>query len=512
MEREKAVVEALVVLDHRIVFAGSAADAAKFPVRETVDLEGAAVLPGFIDTHCHMAEMAEGPLKVDLFQANCADDVIHLLIQKKKDAGPGEWIIGCNLEGGRMREKRLPNRCDLDKVSTGIPVFVSEIGLHSFMCNSKVLELAGISKGFSKKWSELLETDENGAPTGVLAEHGMLAYINPLRPVPYGSYEGAVDALYQSLFTCSKWGYTTLHTYDGFSLSVLDRISAYQDLRRRNKLPMRMIVHRTCGTDNELLAVSRLGDEHIKYGSVKFFADGTYIEHTAFLTEPYEDRPDTLGRLIHKPEVLKAMVKKAYDKGNDVAIHVIGDGAADLAIRIFEEIYNPANPGIFTLIHCHLLSPEMRERMAKLPVIAAMQPVFVNNLSTATIETRIGKERAKDFHAFGSALKAGVLVAGGTDGPISNQDPLFGISKAVNRFDCFGRVFQPQERLSVYDAVGLYTKNAAHCAGEDGIKGTLEAGKLADFIVLDKDIFEVEPSEIETVRVTATYLGGDRTF
>lgn len=510
MEREGGKAEALVVHDHKIVFAGSAREAERIPVRETVDLGGAAVLPGFNDTHCHIEEMAEAPFKVNLVRATCVDEVVKLLSCRKEELRPGDWIVGCNLEGGQMRERRLPNRYELDRVSEEIPVFISDIGLHNFMCNSALLRKAGLVRGFSGAGSELLTLDETGEPTGVCREHGLLRYLNADRPMPAGGYEQSLDALERALLRCSRWGYTTLHTYDGFSGSILDRFSTYQELERRGRLPVRMILNRTDGVDNELGAISGLGSDRIKYGAVKFFADGTYAEHSAYLQEPYEDLPESRGRLIRTPEELKAAIRHAYEKGNDVTVHVIGDGAAALVIGILEEIYDPENQARFLLIHCHLLPPALRERMAKLPVIAAMQPIFIQNLSTATVHVRIGSERVKNFHAFRSVSGSGIMVAGGTDGPVSDQNPILGISKAVNRIDCFGRIFQPQERLSVFEAVGLYTKNAAFCAHEERLKGTLTAGKLADFILLDRDIFRADPKDLENVRVTAAYLGGER--
>lgn len=512
MEKENDTVEALVVHDSRIIFAGSAEIALGFGAKTLVDLKGAAVIPGFNDTHCHISEMAETPLKVDLLAAESIDEVVALLTAKKSGLEPGAWIVGYNLEGGKLREKRLPDRYDLDRVSQEIPVFVSEIGLHDFMCSSGVLETAGISKGFDKPWHELLELDAGGEPTGRIKEHGMLRYINARRPIIFGTREKALDALENALLTCAQWGYTTLHTYDGFSGSMLDSFSAYQALEKEQRLPMRMVLNRTGGDENELGAVSGFGNEKIKYGAVKFFADGSYAQHSAYLLAPYVDMPETCGRLIHRPEDLKAGMKKAYEDGNDVAVHVIGDGAAELVIRIIEEISQPESPAVFTMIHCHLLNDGLRKRMAKLPVIAAMQPIFVGNLSTATVHEKIGRERVKNYHAFGSALKSGVTVTGGTDGPISNQNPMLGIAKAVSRIDCFGEPFQPQEKVSVFDAVGFYAKNAARCAHEETLKGTLTDGKLADFIVLDRDIFQIDPADIEHVRVTATYLGGERTF
>jgi predicted amidohydrolase YtcJ len=510
MEKQGARVEAIAVLNEKILFAGSSAEALKIPAGQTVNLEHAAVIPGFIDTHCHIAEVAEAPLRIDLMQARSIQDVLDTLAGRKNNVKSGEWIIACNLDCGKLREKRFPDRYELDSVSKDIPVFIHDIGLHNFICNSIVLELAGIDRGFDKSGSELLELDDDGVPTGVCHEHGLLGYLNAKRPSIFGTEEKALDVLYKVLKQCAGMGLTTVHTYDGFAGSMLDDFSAYQKLERIGRLPVRMILNRNMqrAVNNETGAVSGFGNEKIKYGAMKLFVDGTYAVRSAYLLEPYADKADWKGRLIHSPAELKMLMHDAYKKGNDIATHVIGDGAAELVLKIIEEIYDPENPCRFTMIHCHLVHESMRRRMAKLPVVAAMQPVFVSLYSTGTIEERLGAERAKDFHAFKSMQDAGVMVTGGSDAPCADQNPMKGIDEAVNRISFSGTVFQPQERVSVYDAVSFYTKNAAYCGHEEKIKGTITVGKLADFITLDKDIFSVKREDVGSVKVTGTYVGG----
>lgn len=511
MEEENKTVEALAVYDGKIVFTGSNKEAEEIPAKEVIDLEGRCVLPGFTDTHCHLAEMAEADAKVDLMEARSMDDVIQMLRKGLDGIAEGGWVVGYNLLSALLKENRLPNRYDLDQVSKDVPVFVSSNCLHNFMGNSKILERAGIGKGYDGPCKELLVVDEDGVPTGNFREHGLLPFVTKGRPSLLGTHEQTLQAMADSITKCSKWGYTTLHTYDGFGGSELDKISSYQELERAGMLNARIIINRTGGVNNSLDAISGLGDDKVKYGSVKIFTDGTYAEYSAYLQEPYADDPTTCGRLTHQPEEMRQLMKEAYEKGNDVAIHIIGDGALKLVLDIVEKIYDPKNPAHFEFIHCHLAPPELLERIAKYPIIANMQPIFVKNQSTCTVHEKIG-DRNRYFHAFKSFLEHGICVTGGTDGPISNQNPLLGIQCAVTRETYDGSIFQPQEKLSIYEAVSLYTKNAAYAAHEEKKKGMLTPGRLADFIVLNEDIFETEPDKIGGLKVLHTYLGGRAIF
>lgn len=509
MEAEGSVVEAIAVYDGKYIFAGTTEEARKIPAKEVIDLQGKTVIPGFTDTHCHLAEMAEAPAKIDLLTARSMDDVVAMLEKGLKDLPEGGWIVGYNLLSALLKENRLPNRYDLDRVSTKVPVFVSSNCLHNFMGNSKLLELADIKKGYDGPCKELLVVDEDGEPTGNFREHGLLPRITASRPSLLGNHQETLDAMAASINQCAKWGYTTLHTYDGFGGSELDKLSSYQELERDGKLNARVIVNRVTGVNNSLDAISGLGNDKVKYGAVKLFADGTYAEYSAYLQEPYEDNPSTCGRQTHEPEEMYRLVKEAYQKGNDVAIHIIGDGSLKLAMDIVEDIYDPNNKAHFEFIHCHLTTPKLLERIAKYPIIVNMQPIFVKNQSTCTVHERIGYEREKYFHAFKSFLDYGIVVTGGTDGPISNQNPLVGIQCAVTRETYDGSIFQPQERLTIYQAVSLYTKNAAYAAHEESKKGTIQVGKLADFLVLDRDIFATEPEKISNIQILNTYLGGE---
>lgn len=513
MEEEEETVEALVVYQEKIIYAGSLKEAENYEVREKVDLKGRCVIPGFNDTHCHLAEATENRRRVDLESAKNIPQAVELLKAGLKDVVPGGWLIGYNLVGGYLEEKRLPNRYELDAVSEEIPVFIHDVSLHNYIGNSKVLELTGLDEGYDGKFKQLLVLDENGKPTGNFKEHGLLhECINKVRPSIYASPEDERDAVCETMMEYASLGYTTIQSCDGFAGSNLDKLYTYQKLKQEDRLPIRIILERQTGVKNAIGAISGLGDNWVKYGAVKFFCDGSFNEYSAFLLEPYADRPETSGFSSFSKEEFEKMIREAYEEGNDVAIHVIGDAAVTRVLDIIEKIYKPESRQQFILIHCHLTSDSIRKRMAGLPVVAAMQPVFLSLITTAKFGEKLGAERCKNIHAFKSLMNAGVIVAGGSDNPCAKPDAMFGIWEAVNRISFYGTELNGQEKLTPYEAVSMFTKNAAYCNHEEAVKGTLTEGKLADFIVLDENIFQTDKMEIKNIKVQETYVGGKKVY
>ena len=512
MEQERETVGAVVVHDGKFLFAGPAEEALKIPAKQVIDLKGKSVLPGMIDTHCHMSEVAEARVRVDLRGAKSIEEVLALMKERLPDVKPGQWLVGYQVASSSLKEKRLPNRYDLDQVSADVPVYVSSSCLHNFMGNSRVLALAGIDRSFDCPEISLLDRDESGEPTGIFREHGLLKYVNRRRPPAYATYEDAKKALNASLKGCAAMGYTTLHTFDGFTSSLMDNLFVYQQLEQEGALPMRVVLNRETGAGNSIGAISGLGSEKVKYGAVKFFTDGSVAERGAYLSEPYSDAPGTRGRMRNEPRRFAADIRAAYEEGNDVAVHVIGDGGMDLVLDILEGIRDPARPTQFRVIHATVTRPDQVARLAKLPATIDVQPAFMPSLGTVSLP-RLGPRRMTDVMAYRSMTDAGLTLTGGTDAPIGTQNPFEGIRFSVLREVHFGadEIFLPQERISVYEAVSMFTKNAARCAHEENLKGTISAGKLADFIVLDRDVFNVPPQEISETKVLATYLGGSPT-
>lgn len=509
MKEEGDTVSAIVVYDEKILDMGTDEEMLKYPAKQIVDLHGKTVLPGFIDTHCHIAEAVEGQLKVDLTGITTIEEVISKMKGALPYVSEGKWLMGYQISERGIG--RLPTRYELDDVSKDIPVYISDNGLHSFIGNSKLLEIIGVDKDFDKPGSQFIERDEYGEPDGIFREHGMLKYINANRPSAFDSDEHMKEQLIKKLHDWSAYGYTTLHSCDGFSGSPLDEMKVYQELRRDDRLDMRVILNKQNAVKNEAGIISGGGDNYVKYGAFKVFTDGSFSGRSALLIDDYADAPGNKGRTAHSFEEYRALIKEAYEQGDDIAIHVIGDGGMEWVLKVIEEIYDPQRKQQFELIHVSLTNEEQWERLSRYPVVIATQPIFLPDMEHSR-RFRLGEERGNHLMAYKSWMKHGIKVAGGEDGPIYSSNPFYSMFYAITRYIREGVYLNPDEAVSRYEAVEMYTKNAAFCAHEEDIKGTIEPGKLADLCMFDKDIFKVDIQEFMDMEVSETYLGGRKVY
>lgn len=512
MENPDAKVSALLVHDGKIFMIGTDEEITKYQVKEIINLNGKTVIPGLIDTHCHIPEMVEDSRKADLENATSIDEVIKILSEKLSALKKNKWLIGRGLSSGLLKENRLPNRYDLDKVTKDIPVYIMTFDGHSGMCNSKLLEIAGIGKGYSPEVGEIVEFDAQGEPTGIVKEAAITAKLLAKCPPLFEDDIECKEAIRDCLTDFSKMGYTSQHTILGLWPSSLSRAGLYEEMNREGTLPMRINMCFCDEYENGMNIVSGIGDDMVSLGACKFFADGAMSENTAFISQEYADEPGNNGCLVYPEEQLKAKIKKAYDLGNDVCIHIIGDAALDVVLNIIEEIMIPGRDNRFELIHCAVTRPDQIERMSKLPVIVHKQSIFIKAPTTLNGERKLGKLN-KYYHGVKSFLDAGITVTGGTDGPLSNMNPFVGMECAVTRVSYDDKtVVNPQECIDVYTAVKMFTANAAYAGRCEDRKGILKEGMLADFIVLNKDIFSIDRFDIHTVRVEKTYLGGKAVY
>lgn len=509
MDENQTCAEAMLVHGGKILAVGSNAEISAYHVREQVDLKHQPVLPGLIDTHCHIPEMVDDSRKVDLAGAQSIQEVIDLMSKHLSTLKSGQWLLGKGLSSALLAEQRLPNRYDLDQISTEIPIYIMSFDGHSYMGNSKLLAATGIEKGYQPLPGEIVELNEAGEPTGIFKETAVNAHIMQNCPPLYADDGDAKNAIRDCLLESSKRGYTTLHAIYEFSPSSLGRARLYQEMAQEKTLPMRINMCYCDCYENSMGISSGLGGEMVRLSSCKFFADGAMSERTAFLSQEYADQPGWKGCMVLDEASFCKQVERAYSLGNEVAIHIIGDAALDIVLDLVERIQDPARNTQFELIHCAVTRPDQLERMKKLPVIINKQPIFIQAPTTLNGETKLGNLN-RYYHGIKSFFDAGLCVTGGTDGPLGDMDPFHGMGCAVTRQSFDGKtVVNPQECIDVFSAVKMFTANAARVGHEERIKGTLEPGKLADFIILNMDIFQINPEEISKVSVVQTYLGGE---
>lgn len=500
---------ALAVAGDRIIATGSTEElTASHPTCPVVDLGGSTVLPGLIDSHLHLTWLGFFLRQVDMNGTKSIAELQERLRQHAAGLGPDEWIRGGGWEQGAFAEGRYPTRQDLDAVEPNRPVVLDRVCYHALVCNSKALELAGITRDTVPPADGEIRRDAAGEPTGILTESAC-SLVTRLEPEP--TFAQKKEAFLRAQERANQAGLTSCHTNDYGMLEVI------QEIRREGRLTMRVYLDQTMSLD-QVEATQHLtgfGDEWLRIGSVKMFQDGSLGARTAALWEPYSDdveHPDNRGLLMQSQEQLDALVMAAHRKGMQVAIHAIGDRAVDSALDAIEKALRayPRADHRHRIVHLQIINPRIIARFKELGVVADVQPRFVNS-DPVWAELRVGPERSATSYPWKSLLDAGVHCAGGSDCPVEPLDPLLGIYAAVTRARMDGTPrdgWLPEQRLSVEQSVALFSRYAAYVSFEENLKGTLTVGKLADFTVLDRDPFAVEPLAIKDIGVAMTVVGG----
>lgn len=510
MAQEGETVEALAVSNGVIVDAGSDYDIAGIDAVERIDLQGATVIPGLADTHMHLYADCITRLTPSLHACRNHDDIKQILREDMNRIKPGQWITAENLHIEQLEEGCFPNREVLDEVSSDIPICIGTFCHHIHMLNSAALAAAGIDKDFEPKIADQVERFEDGTPTGVIYDLVYPETVDPIVPRP--DLAETVEMLDEYLQYASSLGITQLaiNQEDGpFGARK------YQELRRVHGMKVRLTLNWYPPKSNENGIVTGFGDDTLRLGATKLLTDGSVGGATALLNVPYCDPEGGQGECNYTQEELDALVKDYYDAGWDISVHGIGDKANDMVLTAFERAYDPAvgDARRFYFVHATLVSDSFIERAAKLPCMISIQPAWMVNYANFG-EKRLGTERANRLFPIKDMIDGGLIVSGGTDAPVVPLNPFCGIESSVTR-QAVGRddvTLGPDQAISVYQAVEMCTKNASYWCHDEHRKGTLEKGKLADFAVLDRDVFSVDPKMIHETVVMRTVLGGETVF
>lgn len=503
---------ALAAVGGRVVAVGEASDLrAAFPGFHRVSLHGATVLPGFIDSHIHLASLGLSLRRVDVRTCRSLREAVLAVAAAAAEAGPGEWIRGGGWDKNVWPEGRLPRREDLDPVSRDHPVVLHSKDGHAVWVNSAALARAGITAETPDPEGGLIVRDPTtGQPTGLLAERAVRLVVERMDPP---SPEQLDQAILDAVRVAHAAGLTGVHVMEGPEV-----FSACQRLRRRGALTLRihmMIPEDALDAAVALGARSGLGDPSLRVGGVKIFADGALGSQTASMLSPYDGQPDNWGVEVRTRDQLRDMVGRAASHGLAVAIHAIGDRANRWALDALAAAREETERwGLRHRIeHVQLLHPDDLSRLAALGVVASVQPIHCTQ--DREIAERYWGARCRYAYAFRSLLRCGTHLAFGSDAPVESLDVLAGIHAAVTRRrpgEPESRAWYPEERLTVEDAVRAYTQGAAYAAGEEGIKGKLLPGFLADFVALSGDPFEVPADELLGLRVLLTVVGGETCY
>jgi predicted amidohydrolase YtcJ len=482
---------------------------------EIIDVQGKTVLPGFVENHCHPS-MAGLKLcfEVDVRNATSIDDIINLLRQKAETLPSGSWVKGFGYNDRRLAEHRHPTRWDLDKASTAHPVFLGRTDGHLAVTNSLGLNIAKITKATADPAGGRFDRDsKTGEPTGVLRETGQ-GHVKMLIP-PYTVAE-IKEGLVAACRQLAAWGITSFHDAGVDHDSMI----AYQELLAEKKFPLRAAMMipgypmlELPGYLNELKTLgirAGFGNDRLRFYGTKFMCDGSMSGWTAALYEPYSDEPDEYGITVCSEEELTNGIVEAHKAGLRPLTHAIGDRAIDIVLDAIEKALQerPDPDHRMTIEHCSLPTPEAVDRIKRLGVLPSSSVGFIYELGPAHV-IGIGPERLKRYFPHKTYLEKGILSVGNSDWFVSSGNIAQQIYGIVTRKGYTGEVIGPDQAISVKEALRLYTINGAYASFEETVKGSIETGKLADMVVLDRDMLTIPADEIREVKVETTIVGGE---
>lgn len=505
MQQEGDQVEALLTEDGKIIAIGTYGEL-RGQADEAIDLKGAVLYPGFIDSHMHMIGHGEKLLSLDLAKATSAEQMMDMLLGAHAGLAADEWFVGEGWNENNFPDKKIFTRQELDQV-TDSPMVLKRACRHAVLANSKALEQAGITKDTLDPVDGVIVRDDAGEPTGFLKEGAMDAV---LALIPEPTEESLTRALRKSVDDLLSLGLTGAVTDDlGYYGDYSNPLQAFKNVIGSEKKFRAHLLRRSPIFKQLMEDKATYSEPWIEPGEMKFFIDGALGGKTALLSEPYADTPETSGMTVVTDEEIDALVVMARKYGEAIAVHVIGDAAVEKALDAIEK--HPVPEGKRDrLIHVNVLRDDLVERMEKLPVILDLQPVFVSS-DFPWVMDRLGEDRLDWAYAWKKLLDRGFICGGGSDAPIEEVDPLLGIYAATARRKP-GEThagYLPDEKLSRFEAVGLFTTGSAGTIGKADVRGKLEVGFDADFTVLDWDLFAVDVEEIVDAKVVMTVVAGE---
>ena len=479
------------------------------PNTERIEANGGLVMPGFTDGHTHFVGGGFQLASVDLRTAKTPSEFVGRLKTYAQTLKPGDWILGGDWDHTLWPGQPLPRHEWIDSVTPNNPVFVNRLDGHEALANALALRAAGVTKDTpTPSGGEILRDARTGEPTGIFKDQA-LDVIG--RAVPDPSPLQRDSALARALATAASLGVTaTAH----MSASWAD-LASYRCLERAGRLTMRATLYLPLESWHAIadsIARSGRGDDWVKIGGVKGFMDGSAGSRTAYFFDAYSDSANYYGLLQHPEAEMRRWIGAADSAGLQVAVHAIGDRANAILLSIFDSVAHAHGPRDrrFRIEHAQHLRPQEIPLFGKLGVIASMQPYHAID-DGRWVERRIGPIRIKTTYAFRTLLDNGGRLAFGSDWTVAPLDPTLGVYAAVTRRTLDGKHpngWVPEQKIPVEEALRAYTAGNAYATFDEATRGTLAPGRVADVVVLDRNLFTVPPDSLGRVRVRFTIVGG----
>lgn len=507
--------EALAAYNGRILYVGDRDDArGVFPSGThvtVVDLEGKPAVPGFIDSHLHLISLGLSLRMLSLNGVSSLAELRRLVSERAQKAAPGEWVLGRGWDQDFFVEKRYPTKKDLDEAGQGRPVYLTRACGHLSVVSSKALEIAGITRDTPDPPGGAIDRDPYGDPTGVLRESAQ-GLVRDL--IPEHSSDALAEAAKEATRYLLERGITSVHPNDGYG-GFEATMKIYRE-SRESGLPLRVYWDLPWDYIDDLAETPLRtgdGDDYFRIGALKLLVDGSLGGGTAALEEPYSDEPGNSGILVIPEDDLRERVYRAHALGMQLAVHAIGDRATRVTLGALNHAQSriPRGNARHRIVHAQILTPSLISELKRTGVVADVQPKFLTT-DMRWAQERVGSQRMRSSYAWRTMLKAGIPLAGGSDSPVEPPDPLYGIYAAVTRKDMDGEprtAFYPNERVTVEEAVRMFTVGGAYGEFNEARKGTLEPGKLADFTILSENVFRTPPDDIKDIKVMMTVVGGE---
>lgn len=478
-------------------------------IENEINLQGKTMLPGLIDSHLHILMHGEKLLRLDLSQLKSANEVKDALRNRTANLSEGEWLIGEGWNENQWEDPVIIHRSELDEICPNNPLMLTRVCRHALLANTNAINLSNVKKDTPDPQGGIIVRDDDNDITGYFLDTAQDLIKKSLPSVSKDYLQKVIEIAVADLVSKGLVGghsedLSYYGSFDKTYQAFIDGIDGVQ-----TKFKAHLLVHHAVLQDMFDQNLGWLdGSDYVELGAVKIFADGAIGGRTAWLTEDYSDDPGNNGVAMLRTEDFEKVVQKARSHGLPVAVHAIGDRAAEEVLTVIDR--NPlANGRRDRLIHGQILNEKALELLKKLPVAVDIQPLFVTSDFPWAID-RLGEERLKLAYAWKTMIDQGVHCAGSSDAPIEEVSPLLGIQAAVMRKASFdGKVNNPEEALSVYQAVRMYTQGSAYAINQESSRGKLDANYAADFTILEENLFQVEPELIGEIDIAMTVIDGE---
>ena len=492
------------------------------PATEMVDLKGAFMCPGLIDSHMHLLLLSNKLRRTDIGVAKTFKECMDIMAKAAEEKkGTNGWAMGIGFNQDDWTDcNEVPTRLDLDKACGDVPAYIERACGHIATLNTKAMELMGMMNEKEGDSPYKLRYFEDGTPNGVLCED-TVRLVEEYFPIP------TVPEMKELILMGARYiaakGLVGVHSDDlNLVVPVKDMpviLQAYKELSEADELPIR--VHQQCRMLN-LPMIEKFCSEYkvrtkwgknFTIGDIKIMGDGSLGAHTAVLRGEYKNAPEDRGIPLHDDEELYAMFRVAHNAGYPIVVHVIGDGAMDQVVNGYELVMNE-NPKAnmrHGIIHCQIMDEAQQDRFVKLNLLAYAQPVFVR-YDSQIVDDCVGSELAKTSYNWRRYIDLGVHMSGGSDCPVEDCDPLANLYYAVTRMGMDGKPWYPENGVTMEEALRMFTIEGAYSAFEEAERGSITIGKYADFTVLDKNIMKNPPEELLNTKVLMTVVNGKTVY